>query len=87
MRDYLFRKRIWLIAAIIVLSAFVVPSQFQKGGIDSDILFLYSHRKSHSSLYLFFTDAGIGSRGKDHSSTLCVVCQLFYHDNNYQKDT
>jgi hypothetical protein len=40
MRDHLFRKRIWLIAAIIVLSAFVVPSQFQKGGIDSDILFL-----------------------------------------------
>ena len=40
MRDHLFRKRIWLIAAIIVLSAFVVPSQFRKGGIDSDILFL-----------------------------------------------
>ena len=40
MQDHLFRKRIWLIAAIIVLSAFVVPSQFQKGGIDSDILFL-----------------------------------------------
>jgi hypothetical protein len=40
MLEKLLRKRIGLIIATVVVCALVVPSQFQKGGIDSDILFL-----------------------------------------------
>jgi hypothetical protein len=33
------RNRIWIILAVILLGAIIIPSQFRKGGIDSDLLF------------------------------------------------